>query len=1457
MAYFPTSPTDGQSVTVGNVLYSYNAGKGVWKRSVVPLGNLTVTGNVNASSYYITTGVFWSGNGQAFAGSLDSGIDANIGTLHLGNIATNANLGTLFLGNASTQANIGAFYGYANANIGTLFLGNSSVNSNLGAFQNYANANIGTLFLGNASTNANLGAFQTFSNANAATQATAINTINANLGAYQLYANANIGTLFLGNASTNANLGTLFLGNASTQANLGAFQTFSNANAATQATAINTINANLGAYQLYANANIGTLFLGNASTQANLGTLFLGNAATQANIGTLFLGNASTQANIGTLFLGNASTQANIGTLFLGNASTQANIGTLFLGNASTQANIGTLFLGNASTQANIGTIFLGNASTQANIGTLFLGNADTQANLGAFQSYANANIGTIRTNLNTLDANVGAFELYANTIIGPNNTSNLVVNATTESVSAITGALVVKGGAGIGGNLYVAGNIYASNLTAISVSTLSVQDPLLYLTASNPYPYNYDIGVFSHYSIVPGFERHTGLARDYTTNVWGFFSNLSANPGATVNWAEANLIYDTVKLGDLIVSNTTQSTSTSSGALRVAGGAGIAGELYIANTGDVSANIGLLHNANIAINANLGAYQLYANANVGSIYNNLNTLDANIGILFLGNASTQANLGAFQTYNNSSIATLDANIGTLFLGNASTQANLGAFYAYANTKIGNNSNGNLVIAATAESTSNVTGALVVAGGVGVSGNLFANTLYTTTGIRWAGNGAVFSSGGGGGSTPGGSDTQVQFNDGGSALGGDSTFSFNKTSKILSVQQISVTNSSGDEGGEILLAKATTNTTLVGTGVTVDIYQNRIRFFEQGGSARGYYLDISSGGGGASTNIMSGGGGGTPAGATGAVQFNNGGALGATSLVYDSASGNILLTDTTESVSNVTGAMVIQGGLGVAGNVYANTIYTTTGIRWAGNGVAFSSGGGSSTPGGSDTQIQYNSGGTTFAGSSGFTFNSTNGNVTVTSNIIAGNARISNNVFADTIYTTTGIRWAGNGVAFSSGGGSTPGGSDTQVQFNDGGSALGGSSGFTFNSTNGNVTITSNVVAGNARISSNVFANKLFTTTGLFWAGNGAVFSTGGGGGGGGLTYTSDSNSPGSPALGDQWYDTDTDILYEYIEDGVSSYWVDMQSPIFSSGITSSVVGNVSITGPTSSIGHLTVARTITASGNIITLANISVSRSANILGNLTVGGNVAFSRDASIAANLTVTGNIASGNITTANITATGNITTVGSISGTTLSTANIAVTSNVTAGNISVVDISSSGNITSANITTNQLTVTSNVTSPEISSSGNITAGNLIASGNVSFTGANVYLGNVANLSIAGGTSGQVLQTNGAGELTWETPPATNIQEFTATASQSTFTVIGTYTVGSVLVFVNGIQLNSVDYTATSGTTVVLAEPRNVGDTVRIVANYGAVSLVSGLTLNVNNLQSFSVAMSVALGM
>ena len=57
-----------------------------------------------------------------------------------------------------------------------------------------------------------------------------------------------------------------------------------------------------------------------------------------------------------------------------------------------------------------------------------------------------------------------------------------------------------------------------------------------------------------------------------------------------------------------------------------------------------------------------------------------------------------------------------------------------------------------------------------------------------------------------------------------------------------------------------------------------------------------------------------------------------------------------------------------------------------------------------------------------------------------------------------------------------------------------------------------------------------------------------------------------------------------------------------------------------------------------------------------------------------------------------------------------------------------------------------------------------------------------------------------------------------------FTATASQTTFTV--NYTVGYVQVYVNGVLLNASDYTASTGTSIVLSVACNSGDIVEIIA-------------------------------
>jgi hypothetical protein len=59
--------------------------------------------------------------------------------------------------------------------------------------------------------------------------------------------------------------------------------------------------------------------------------------------------------------------------------------------------------------------------------------------------------------------------------------------------------------------------------------------------------------------------------------------------------------------------------------------------------------------------------------------------------------------------------------------------------------------------------------------------------------------------------------------------------------------------------------------------------------------------------------------------------------------------------------------------------------------------------------------------------------------------------------------------------------------------------------------------------------------------------------------------------------------------------------------------------------------------------------------------------------------------------------------------------------------------------------------------------------------------------------------------------------------VTEFTATASQTTFTP-PSYTVGFINVYRNGVLLGSADYTASNGTTVVLATGATAGDLVTV---------------------------------
>ena len=123
---------------------------------------------------------------------------------------------------------------------------------------------------------------------------------------------------------------------------------------------------------------------------------------------------------------------------------------------------------------------------------------------------------------------------------------------------------------------------------------------------------------------------------------------------------------------------------------------------------------------------------------------------------------------------------------------------------------------------------------------------------------------------------PSGLDKEIQFNDLGS-FGSSANLSFNKTTGLLSTSRIYVSanaqivgnvtasklisnNSIGDSGGELLLAKPAANTILDGLGITIDAFQNKIRFFEQGGTNRGAYIDLTEAAANVGTNLLAGSG---------------------------------------------------------------------------------------------------------------------------------------------------------------------------------------------------------------------------------------------------------------------------------------------------------------------------------------------------------------------------------------------------------------------------------------------------------------------------------------------------------------------------------------------------------------------------------------------------------------------
>jgi hypothetical protein len=161
-------------------------------------------------------------------------------------------------------------------------------------------------------------------------------------------------------------------------------------------------------------------------------------------------------------------------------------------------------------------------------------------------------------------------------------------VTNTTQSLSSTTGAAIVSGGLGVAKNIYAGGNVVIDgNLTVRGTTTnvdsvdLVVQDSTIRLhTFANSAPLTVDdgrdIGILGNY--YSDSDKFFFLGRDSATGYLEYLVDATESAGNAVNGT-----YGIGKFGELIVSNSTASTSTATGALTVAGGVGVAGTLRAA----------------------------------------------------------------------------------------------------------------------------------------------------------------------------------------------------------------------------------------------------------------------------------------------------------------------------------------------------------------------------------------------------------------------------------------------------------------------------------------------------------------------------------------------------------------------------------------------------------------------------------------------------------------------------------------------------------------------------------------------------------------------------------------------------------------------------------------------------------------------------------------------------------
>ena len=331
-----------------------------------------------------------------------------------------------------------------------------------------------------------------------------------------------------------------------------------------------------------------------------------------------------------------------------------------------------------------------------------------------------------------------------------------------------------------------------------------------------------------------------------------------------------------------------------------------------------------------------------------------------------------------------------------------------------------------------------------------------------------------------------------------------------------------------------------------------------------------------------------------------------------------------------------------------------------------------------------------------------------------------------------------------------------PGGSNTQVQFNDAGS-FGGNAGFTFDKTTGNVTAANFVgnLSGTATTASYSWHAFVADTANAVAVGNvvgiGNISVINLDGNAGNVIHGDGSWSSALSLSGDGGNLSNINGANVSGAVGLATY-----------ATTANAVAGANVSGYVANATHANIAD----SANAVAGANVS-GQVANAL----VAGTVYTNAQPNITSlgtlvSLSVTGNSNTGNIYTGGI--------GGNISGANVISANLFI-GNIT-GNVS-------GNVANAN------TITANTFTGNLN--GNVTGGNITSNATVNFTTAsNVSLGAVGNVKITGGTANYILKTDGTGNLAWIAQPSSN----SSSISNGTSNVNIATSNGNVTVTANG---------------------------------------------------------------